>query len=244
MSTAATTSYNLNAQDIIDLALTDIGVVGQSGASPDADVRPHALKMLNLLLKSLDTEGIFTWKVVRRTQTLTGGTAAYVLPNDVSDVDEPARYTAAGATYGSQVFSIVRDEYMALPDRTIPGVPYQYFIEKALDTGGIEQITMTLYPVPPNTGDTLEYAAVPRMRDVTALQQTLDIPQKGLNVVRLGLSAFLAPSYNTPPTQLAIFQKLFSDAKEAFVGDDNERGPMQMVPFGSNYYGYSGGGRY
>lgn len=244
MATAATSSLNYSAEDMIQLALADVGV-GGLGEPGDPDVFPHALKLLNLLRKRFDSLGALTWDIIRRTQTLTSGTAAYVLANDVSDIDEPARYTQSGATYGSQVTSMVRDEYMQLPDRTIQGTPYRYFAEKSMDTTGIEFITMYLYPVPPNTGDSLEYAAVIRGKDVTALDQTLDVPQKWLDCFRLGLAASLAIPSGAPVERASYLNKRFEDQLEMVLNDDNERGDIQVVPFGASYaYGQWGGGRY
>lgn len=244
MATSSTTSYNLTAQRLIDLALTDVGVAGQGG-SVDPNLRQQALDLLNVLMKRLDVEGAFLWRITRRTQTLTSGTASYVLTNDVYDLDQPARYTAAGATYGSQVTAMSRDEYMTLPDRTVQGTPYRYYAEKSLDASGIEQITLYLYPVPPNTGDTLEYAAVLRAKDVTDISQTLDLPQKWMSVARWGLALSLAQSYMVSSDRIAFFKKMFDDEKELALNDDNERGDVQIVPFSTQYgYGWGGNGGY
>lgn len=245
MSTASTTSYNLSAQDMIDLALADIGVNGPEG-TPNPSLRPLGLKHLNLVLKRLAVEGAFTWRIQRRTQTLTSGTSAYVLTNDVDDIDQPARYTAVGATYGSWVTPMVRDEYMTLPDRTIQGVPFRYYVEKALDTNGIEFITLYLYPVPPNTGDTIEYAAVIRAKDVTSVSQTLDIPQKWLQALRFGLAASLCFPFGVPVDRSTQLGKLFEGEIEMAVNEDNERGDVNVVPFGTTYAygGLSSNSRY
>jgi len=245
MSIATTSTYNPTAQTIIDLALTDIGVLGQSGGgNPDPNIRPHALALLNLLLKRMDAEGVILIDVTRRTQTMTSGTASYTISNDVADLDEPARYTASGATYGSQVWSMTRDEYMALPDRTIQGTPYRYFAEKGFDANGIQQITLTLFPVPPNTGDSLEYAAVIRMHDITSISQNLGVQQKWLHMIRLGLAAALAIPYGSGQTSVAQLQKLYEDEKAIVLGDDNERGGLQLVPWGNTWGPGAVSGRY
>jgi hypothetical protein len=245
MSTAATTSYNLSAQDMIDMALADIGVNGPEGL-PNANLRPLGLKHLNLVLKRLAVEGAFTWRIQRRTQALTSGTSSYVLSNDVDDIDQPARYTASGATYGSWVTPMVRDEYMTLPDRTIQGVPSRYYVEKSLGTDGIEFITLFLYPVPPNTGDSLEYAAVIRAKDVTSLTQTLDIPQKWLQAVRFGLAASLCFPFGVPVDRSTQFGKMFDSEIEKALNEDNEHGDINIVPFGTTYAygGLSSNSRY
>jgi hypothetical protein len=236
MATSATTSYNLTAQRLIDMCLTDVGATGPGVT--DANLRPHALELLNVLIKQLDVDGVLLWKVPRRTETLTAGTASYVLSNDVYDLDEPARYVQSGATYGSQVTAMARDEYMSTPDRTIQGPPTRYYVEKALDASGIEQITLYLYPVPPNTGDTLEYAAVIRAKDVTTLAQTLDVPQKWLAALRWGLCQSLGPSYNVPIDRMSWFGARFEESKRTALLDDNERGNVQLVPYQNSSYNY------
>lgn len=243
MAIATTKTYNLTAQRLIDLALMDIGVAGQggaAGASVDANLRPQALDLLNILLKELDDLGMLLFNVTRRTQTLTSGTASYLLANDVSDVDDPMRYTQSGATTGSQVTTMARDEYMALPDRTIQGTPLRFYSEPSFDANGIKQLTLYVWPVPPNTGDTLEYAAAIRTADVTTLTQTIGVPQKWLNTILWGLASRLAPSYNMAVDKMSWFNKRFETARDAAFEDDGERGPVQLVPFGSTY-GYGMG---
>lgn len=246
MTTATTSTYAPSAQRLIDLALTDIGVAGQ-GSAVDPNLRAQALDVLNLVLKELDSEGAFLVNITRRTLPLVSGTSSYVLTNDVRDLDEPARYTQAGATYGSQVTSMARDEYMSLPDRTIQGPVYRYYQEKSLDATGIQQITLYLFPVPPNTGDSLEYAACLRMKDVTDISQTIPLPQNWFQAVRWGLGANLAPSYGRLDMVKGLTAS-FEAARDKAIEDDNERGNVQAVPFGNQYgYGYgqwsSGGTR-
>lgn len=245
MATSTTTAYNLTAQRLIDLALMDVGVAGQDG-SVDPSLRAQALDLLNIFVKRLDVDGDFLWHIQRRIQTLTAGQANYTLLNDVYDIDEPARYTQAGATIGSQMTPMARDEYMIVGDRTLQGTPFRYYAEKSLDATGIEQITVYLYPTPPNTGDTMEYAAVLRSHDITDLSQTLDIPQKWLSTVRWGLAASLGPSYSAPIERIAFCQKQYEVDRDKAIGDDNERGSVQLVPFGQSYgYGaWSSNGGY
>jgi hypothetical protein len=238
MATSTTSTFNISAQDLIDLSLTDIGANGVEG-TPNPNLRPTSLKVLQLLLKEMDTTGVFTWKIQRRTQNLIAGQASYALSNDVSDIDKSARYTLFGATMATPVMPMTREEYMRQPDRTIQGVSYLYYVEKALDTTGIEFITLFLYPVPANTGDALEYVAVLRMLDVSSLTQTLDLPQKFLNAVRWSLSCELAYPFGCPSDRLAMCKAKRDEAMAAAIGDDTQRGDLQLVPWANSVaYGY------
>jgi hypothetical protein len=244
VATSSTTTFNLSAQDFIDLSLVDVGAVGpEGGTSPN--LRPHALKLLNIIVKTLDIKGILTWRAPRRTTTLTASQASYALGSDAYDIDEPARYTQAGDTYSSQVTPMARDEYMSLPDRTLVGPPIRYYVERALDAStGLVALTMYLYPIPPNTGDTIELATQVRSKDLTDLAQTLDVTQKWMDAIRWRLTHDLCPAYNVPIDRMSYFRKLAETALDEALGDDNERGNVQFVPFGnqSYWYGYRGSG--
>lgn len=243
MATSTTTTFNLSAQDFIDLSLVDIGAIGPEAAGGSPNLRPHALKLLNIIVKTLDSKGILTWRAPRRTTTLTASQASYALGTDAYDIDEPARYVQAGATYGSQVTPMARDEYMSLPDRTLIGPPIRYYAERALDASGLLGVTIYLYPVPPNTGDTIEMATQVRSKDLTDLSQTIDVTQKWLDAIRWRLTHDLCPAYNVPIERMGYFGKLAESKLDDALNDDNERGNVQIVPFGnqSYWYGYRGG---
>jgi hypothetical protein len=240
MAIASTTTFNMSAQDFIDLSLVDIGAIGPETGATNPNLRAHALKLLNLIVKALDVKGIMTWRSPRRTVTLTAGTASYALDGDVYDISQPARYVQSGATYGSQVVPMSQDEYMQLPDRTLQGPCTQYYVERALNASGIVALTLYLYPVPPNTGDTLEMASQARSADLTSLAQTLDVTQKWLDAIRWRLTHDLCPAYNVPIDRMSYFRKVAENAIDEALGDDNERGNVQFVPFSDQTYRFGG----
>lgn len=238
MSISTTSSFNATAQTIIDLALMDIGASATTGTQ-DPNLRTHALSCLNILLKSLDAEGARLGKFLRRTLPLVGGQASYVLDNDVQDVDQPARYVQAGLTTGSRVDSMSRDDYMAISDRTVTAPSTRYLTEKDMDANGIEEVTLTLWPTPSSTGDSLEYVAILRVKDVTTLAQTLDIPQKWIQCIRWGLAFNLAPAYGADVMKVKMLQNLHEGELKTCLDDDHEHGNLQISPYGatSNQWG-------
>ena len=136
-----------------------------------------------------------------------------------------------------------RDEYMSEPDRTIQGVSYRYFVDRALDATGILALTMYLYPVPANTGDTIEIAAAIKGQDLTSLAQTIDVNQKWLDAIRWSLVVALGPAYNVPIATQQFYRSIASEKVDEALEDDNERGDVQIVPFGGQSgYGYGNWG--
>jgi hypothetical protein len=243
VTTSATTTFNLSAQDFIDLSLVDVGALGPETGQTNPNLRSHALKLLNILVKSIDNKGMLTWRMPRRVVTLTQGQDSYALDDDSYDVDEPARYVQSGGTYGSQVTAMAHEEYMSLPDRTIQGVPFRYYAERALGATGLVQLTLYIYPVPPNTGDTIEFVNQVRAADLTDLSQTLDVNQKWLDAIRWGLTHSLCPAYNVPIDKMSYYRKMAEVALKDALDDDGERGNVQFVPFGNSTYRYGGANR-
>jgi hypothetical protein len=248
MATATTSTYNPNRARIVQLALTDVGAIGPDAINPAFEASQlalHANDLLGQLMMSLDSYGALLWRVVRRTLTVTQATGTYNLANDVYDIDAPGRYVTAGSTSGTVVMPMSRDEYMSYGDRTLQGTPIRYLCEHALDTSGLEAISLTFYPLPPATGDTFEYPAVVKAKDQTTDAQTLDVPQKWIRCLRFGLALDLSPAYGLPMDRINFFQKMHESERDRLVQDDNERGDVQISPFGSYFYGsYAGRGNY
>lgn len=242
MAVPSTATFNPNRARIVQLALTKVGALGPGSVAPAQDAAPliaHANDCLNALVKSMDADGIMTWRVQRRTLTTIAGQASYAIANDVYDIDQPGRYTISGQTAGNQVMPMSRDEYMVVGDRTLTGVPIQYLVEKTLDASGLQLCTLTFYPVPASSGDTFEYTAVVKARDQTTDADTLDVPQLWVRCLMYGLAADLAYDYGLPMDRIKSLSDAFAEEREKCLMQDGERGDTQLVPWGS--FGYYGG---
>lgn len=240
MSVPATSSYLPNRARIVQLALTNVGAIGPGSVNPTQDAAPlvaHANDILNLLVKSMDADGILTWRLTRRTLTTVANQAAYVLTDDVNDLDPPARYLVSGQTSGSVISPMSNDDYESLGDRTLTGVSNMYLVTKAIDATGLNQLTVTFYPVPANSGDSIEYQAVVRARDQNTDADTLDVPQMWIRCLVLGLTADLAPAYGLDMNRVQYFATQFESERQRVLEQDGERGPVQLVPFGATSYG-------
>lgn len=251
MAVPSTSTYNPNRARVVQLALTTVGAIGPGTVSPAQDAAPlvaHANDVLNILLKSMDADGVLTWRVQRRTFTTIAGQASYVISSDVGDVEPPSDYVVSGQTTRSQIQACSRDDYMVLGDRTLTGIPILQFVEKSLDVNGLQFCTVTLYPVPANTGDTVEYQAVVKARDQNTDADTLDITQLWIRCLVFGLSLDLAMPYGLAMDRISFLQTSFENERQRCLEQDGERGNVQLVPFGQSCYGGSyygqGGGRY
>ena len=240
MSVPATSSFLPNRQRIVQLALTNVGAIGPGSVNPTQDAAPliaHANDLLNLLVKSMDADGIMTWRLQRQTLTTVANQASYALTDDINDIDQPARYVIAGQTTGSIIMAMSQDDYESLGDRTLTGVSNMYLVTKALDASGLNQVTLTFYPVPANSGDTIEYQAVVRARDQNTDADTLDVPQMWMRCCVYGLSADLAPAYGLDMARVQFFQTQYENERQKCLEQDSTHGDVQFVAWGSYSYG-------
>lgn len=224
MTTASTDTFEETRDEIVEDALTNVGAIGP-GRTPTGAMRTHANRALNRLVKSIDADGAFLWRIVRRTQATTAGTSSYSIASDVIAVDEPASFVRAGQTGRSPLLSMSRDDYMRLADRTSTGVPSQFFAERTLAGGMI----LRFWPVPDATGDTIEYAAVLRAKDFVIGTNTPDFNSKWTQCLVWGLTAELAPAYGQAAT---TWDEKFEAERARQLNADNEGGNMILVPFG------------
>lgn len=231
MATGTLDTFSENRDEIISNALANIGVIGP-GKTATGLIRDFAAMRLNALVKSLDSDGQFLWRLAPLTFTTVAGTTAYALNATVLSVDAPISYLQVGGTARVPLDPMTRDEYMALSDRTTQSrVPSQYLITKALTGNGRTLSTMTLWPVPSTSLDTVEYQASVRAKDYETGANSSDFPTNWILCLTYGLSAELAPSFNALP-MAQYYMPLFMAEKQKQLNADNETGNLQLVPYG------------
>lgn len=224
MATSSSYDYESNRDEIIQDALTNVGALGPN-KTPTGNQTTHAARLLNRLVKSLDYEGLYLWRVIRRSFTTTSGDNSQDLATDVLSVDEPVRLTHTGETQPLLLTPMTRDEFMSI-NRADSGTPTRYFFEKTLTTP-----TLYLYPTPDNSTDTIEYAAAIKSRDFDTAANTPDFPSHWNLMLVNGLSFLLAPGYNQ--LQFAAFyREEFERNKAALTQQETEHGALRLVPWG------------
>lgn len=246
MAVPASATYNPNRQRIVQLALTNVGAIGPGAVTVGQDAAPlvaDANDRLNILVKSMDVDGVLQWRSPRVTFTTVAGQASYTLPSNTYDVDPPMRYTISGQTTATQVYPMTDSEYMCLGDRTVTGIPIQFFLDKGLDATGLENNVLYFFPTPQNTGDAVEYVAVQKAKDQNTDVDTLDVPQLWIRCLIMGLTADLAPGYGKSMAEVGKWMEIFESERQRCLEQDVPHEDVQIAPFGS-YYGYGTNGSY
>jgi hypothetical protein len=226
MATSGDTTFDLTADEICTDALVNVGAIG-AGNNASGKMLVHARRVLNRVVKACDADGKFLWRGVRREITLTDGTASYAIGADVLEVEDPMNFRRSAVTARSPVRFMSNDDFMAITDRTIEGIPSLFTVEYALPT----TITILLYPTPDTTGDVVEYRAMLRGQDYDTGAQTGDFPSRWANTLVYGLTAELAPAYRQPQLGDMFFRRFLGE-KERQLNAGDEKGPAFFVPFG------------
>lgn len=231
MTTSGSDDWSQTRDEIIGDALVNVGAIGPGDSVPDG-LLEHGRRALDRVVKSIDADGRFLWRIVRRTTTTTDGTASFTLAATDLDVEGPMRFTQASATSSSPIERMTREEYMRLPSRTTESrAPVRFYVERDLTGTGRVQCTVYLWPVPSTTGDSIEYATFTRTEDFDTGAVTSDFPTSWIKCLVSGLSAELAPAYRQPGLA-SSFNELFEAERARLLNADNERGDLTFVPYG------------
>lgn len=226
MTTSGSFSFDQQCDDIISDALVNVGALGP-GKTATGNMRAHAFRALNRLVKEIDSDGDFLWRTARTNVSILAGTATYTLPTGVLALEDPADFLASGATARIQVFAQSNADFRKIADRTSRGTPLNYLVEKTLAGG----LTITLWPVP-DTAGTLEVMAAFKAQDYVIGSDTSDFPSGWVGCLVDGLSWKLAPAYGQDGSG---FRDDHMTSRRALLDADNERAPLTLVPFGSSY---------
>ena len=181
MATSGVTDWPLTAGEIVQQAMVQIGALG-SGESPEAAEMNDGLVTLNGMLKTWSRK-VNLWRDGIGTLTITGGTGAATLPQDVRDLNSVRHVISA--TNKRLLAPWNRDQYYSMPNLAAVGNPTIYYVKRDLN-----DIEIRLWPVPA-TDQTLHIDYSRAAETVTATDQELDIGQEWGETIILNLASRL-----------------------------------------------------
>lgn len=166
-----------------------------------ADIRPvnvtqehidEAIRSANFLLTDFSNRGVNQYQLVEQDITTVSGTGTYDLMVGTLDVWH-AIYRRDGTDTPLWPFS--RSDYHSLPDKDADGRPNQYFSERG--KVGNTTRTITLWPVPDRSGDTIKLWVWARPDSVTNdISAEAPIAAEFVDAWADGLALRLAKKFN------------------------------------------------
>jgi hypothetical protein len=211
MTTSGTTNTLLSVEEIVTQAYREMGVHSAEEA-PTADEMANGVRVLNWMLKGFTARGINLWR--NEIVSLTVTAASTTLDAGIDTVQEIYRTTTAGQDI--PLFPITRSQYAMLPNKTATGVPVQYYVDRQRDA-----CVVNVWPVPASSD--LKIYATRRIEDVTAPDQTIDVPQKWTEAVFVALAARLIPTSGlrrADPATAQSLEKRAAALEQVLLDDD------------------------
>jgi len=163
--------------------------------------------------------GLNLWTVEQSTQALTDGTASYTLSADFTDLLEVV-VRRSGTDF--MLTKMSRGEYLNIPTKTQEGRPTQYYFDRKTTP------SITLWPTPENSTDTLVFYYVRRIQDVDAQVNTTDAPFRFLPCVIAGLSYYLA--VKKAPDRIQLLKSIYEEEFQRASDEDDDRVPLKLTP--------------
>ena len=219
MATSGTYNFNLDIDEVIQEASEMIGGEDTLGHEPAS-----ARRSINLMLKDWQNRGILLWTANTSTLTLSTGVTAYDLSDNTINALE---VVLSRDNTDIQLTRISPEEYMLIPAPTQRGRPSQYSIRRGRDNP-----TLSLWPIPENSTDTLKLEIVSELQDVNrSADQNADLPKRFLPPLTCGLAYYM--SMKRPlvaDTRIAMLKQNYEDMLFRAMEEDRERASLYLLP--------------
>ena len=164
------------------------------------------------------------------TETITGSSSAAT--TTVSSVPSLADAQAAGDILemvirrdGEDISMsrMSRSQYLTTPKKTTQGRPTQFYVDRQITP------TITVWPVPENSTDSLISYRIKRLQDADASVDTADIPFRFLPCLVAGLAYQIAMKKS--PQRVQILKMVYEEEFERASSQDIDHGvPLRLVP--------------
>jgi len=219
----------MSRDDLIAAALRLTGRFG-AGVTIPADDISNCAQALNLLVKELVTEGMPLWCLQNVSVPLIAGQATYnlstltgqTLPQRILD----GYLTLIASNSDVQFAPKSRFDYDSLGFKTQQGQPNQCFYDPQLSTG-----TLTMYPVPDQTGVYVYHAIIQRqLQDFNLSTDNPDFPQEAFRLLKWCLADEVALEYETPEGQRREINQKAVGLKEKFFSYQQEYASVTFTP--------------
>jgi hypothetical protein len=176
------------------------------------------------MLKDWQNRGILLWTANTSTVTLSTGVTAYDLSDSTINALE---VVLSRDNTDIQLTRISPEEYLLIPAPTQTGRPTQYSIRRGRDNP-----TLSLWPIPENSSDTLRIEIVSELQDVNrSADQNADLPKRFLPPLTCGLAYYM--SMKRPlvaDTRIAMLKQNYEDMLFRAMEEDRERASLYLLP--------------
>ena len=215
MATSGSRDFDIDVAEIIEEAYERCGLEVRTGYDTKT-----ARRSLNLMFADWANRGLNLWTVTQATQALTSGTATYTFTTAYTDILEVVLRDSSGVD--RDVSRISRSQYLSIPNKTTTGTPSQFFFNRSTTP------TLTLWPTPDSSTDSLVYYYVNRIQDVDTLVNTADTPFRFLPCMVAGLAYYIA--MKKAPDRVQMLKAVYEEEFQRAADEDEDRVSLKLQP--------------
>ena len=219
MAVSGTYNFNLDIDEVIQEASEMIG-----GESTLANEAASARRSINLMLKDWQNRGVLLWSTSTSSFTLTTSVTSYSLDSSTINALE---VVISRSNTDVKLTRITQEEYMLIPAQTQTGKPNQYTIRRGRDNP-----TLSVWPIPENSTDTLKLEVVKELQDVNkSAIQNADAPKRFLPALTCGLAYYMSMKRPlVPDTKIAMLKTNYEEILGRALQEDRETSSIYLLP--------------
>jgi len=220
MATSGTTTFDLQIDEIIEEAISQIGGEVTLGDDPR-----EARRSLDLLLREWQNRGYSLWKTSLGTAALPVDRAVLQLSNNIIDI---LIATIREDSNDLEMTRITMSEYEKIPNKSQSGKPLQYAVQASTNSGP----SVYFWPVPNTDTYTFRYRFFEYTQDSSRSIYNADVPSHMLPALTSGLAFKMALKRpGIPESRIALLKSIYDQVfREAFESD-RERESLYVKPF-------------
>lgn len=223
MTTSGVVTLELDIRDIVDEAYEQAGYDVQT---LNAGHTKTARRSLNLTFTSWLNRNIRVFSIDEQTHTVAAtGEVSFSLPAGTLDVLDVV-LRRSGVDTPMAVLS--RSNYHAISNKNTQGRPDRYWVHRPT-SGGV----MYFWQAAENTTDQIVYWRIRRLYDITAANETADVPYRWVDALIKELAFRLFMKRPLRERTAKDYRMLKTEMDEAFYlasTEDRERAPTQVLP--------------
>ena len=240
MSMSNSTTYSLNAAQMITRAMQLIGALNGYGAVPDEDQYNRAIQSLNLMLKDWQMDGTNLWRETQISLNVGSNQGYFGNPIQISplvlDVSE-ARWvqTPAPNFYERPLGRMTYDQYTNYPNKQQSGgSPFTFMFDRQVSGSNLY-----IWPLL-NAGGTINCTVARSVEDVILPTDTIDVPIWAQQAVLYNLADRLIDENGLGSTAPETAQRITERAVAFYSKLKNFDRPTSLfyLPYGRHRQGY------
>ena len=209
------TTFQLNADGFTKQALQLCGLV-PLGRQPRNDQLQDARDILSTILKSLQARGVTLTQSIRRTVTLTSGTADYTLGTDVIDVEFPTTIQPIDVADETWVEKMAYGDWRTISNKETTGRPTRVFVEK------LSTCVAHFWDVP-DQSYTWNYRAITLLPDMSSGTTEPSLTQRWMAALVWRHAYWLSHAFNLPMAKRVELKDLADTEEARVLNQENER---------------------